>query len=268
MLLFAPAKINIGLKVLDKRLDNYHNIESIFYSIPLFDILEFSKSKDFEFISSGLAVDGQLANNLVFKAYDLINQQYSIGGLKIHLHKTIPMGAGLGGGSSDAASTLLAINSIFGLGIDLNELAQMAEYLGADCPFFVHNKPVIARGIGTQFTEVNLDLSGYFIVLIKPDIHISTAEAYAGVKLEGAKAGLDLSVLGDMSLWKHQFLNSFEHNLFLKYPLLKELKDSLYEQGAVYASMSGSGSSIFGIFKSKPNVLQEWERYFLWVKEI
>ena len=268
MLLLAPAKINIGLKVLNKRPDGYHNLDSVFYPIPLYDIMEFSKTNKFELITSGLTVDGEISDNLVFKAYELINRQYNIGGLRIHLHKTIPMGAGLGGGSSNAASTLIAINSIFKLGLDNTKLAEMAKQLGADCPFFIYNRPVNATGIGTRFTDVDLDLTGYHIVLIKPDLHISTAEAYSGVKLEGDNATLNLSALNNIDLWHNQFPNSFENHLFLKYPLLNELKESLYQQGAVYASMSGSGSSIFGIFKTKPVVLPKWESHFLWIKKI
>ena len=268
MIKFAPAKINIGLKVLNKRSDGYHNLDSIFYPIPLYDIMEFSKANKFDLITTGLSVDGSLTDNLVYKAYDLINKQYNIGGLKIHLHKTIPMGAGLGGGSSNAASTLIAINSIFKLGLNDTELAKMAKQLGADCPFFIYNKAVNATGIGTQFKDVELDLSGYYIVLIKPNLHISTAEAYAGVKLEGEDATLNLSTLKNIDLWHNHFPNSFENHLFLKYPILNDLKESLYQQGAVYASMSGSGSSIYGIFKTKPEILPEWENHFLWTKKL
>jgi 4-diphosphocytidyl-2-C-methyl-D-erythritol kinase len=268
MILFAPAKINIGLKVLNKRPDGYHNLDSIFYPIPLFDIMEFSKSDTFQLISSGLTVDADPNDNLVYKAYDLINKRYKIGGLKIHLHKIIPMGAGLGGGSSDASTTLLAINKLFDLRITKDELAGFAKQLGADCPFFIYNKVVIARGIGTEFENLDLDLSNYHIVLIKPDIHISTAEAYAGVKLEGAEAKLDLSILNSQNQWRGQYINSFENHLFQKYPLLSELKESLYKHGAAYASMSGSGSTIFGLFENKPKVIDAWKKHFVWVHKL
>ena len=264
MILFAPAKINIGLKVLNKRPDGYHNLDSIFYPIPLFDIMEFSKSDDFQFISTGLSIDASLDDNLVYKAYDLIKKHYKIGGLKIHLHKIIPMGAGLGGGSSDAATTLLAINKLFDLGITKDKLAGFAKQIGADCPFFIFNQAIRATGIGTDFSSVDLDLSSYHIVLIKPDIHISTAEAYAGVKLEGVDAKLDLSIINSINQWWDNYNNSFEYHLFQKYPLLSELKDSLYNQGAVYASMSGSGSTIFGLFENKPKIMDIWKQHFVW----
>jgi 4-diphosphocytidyl-2-C-methyl-D-erythritol kinase len=178
------------------------------------------------------------------------------------------MGAGLGGGSSNAASTLMAINTIFKLELENAELAEMAKQLGADCPFFIYNKAVNATGIGTQFTDVELDLTGYHIVLIKPNLHISTAEAYAGVKLEEEDDNLNLSVLRNIDLWHGHFPNSFEKHLFLRYPILNDLKESLYQQGATYASMSGSGSSIYGIFKSKPEILPKWENHFLWTKKL
>ncbi len=268
MLLFAPAKINIGLKVLNKRPDGYHNLDSIFYPIPLFDIMEFSKSDSFQFVVTGLSIDAKLSDNLVYKAYDLINKRYNIEGLKVHLHKIIPMGAGLGGGSSDAANTLLAINKLFGLGITKDDLAEYAKQLGADCPFFIYNEPVRATGIGTDFVNVDLDLSSYYIVLIKPEIHISTAEAYSGVKLEGAHAELDLSLINSPSQWKGNYINSFENHLFQKYPLLSELKESLYKQGAVYASMSGSGSTVFGLFEQKPVVIEAWKKHFVWLHKL
>jgi len=268
MIYFAPAKINIGLKVLNKRPDSYHNIDTIFYPIPLHDILEFVKSDDFEMQTTGLEVGGDLESNLVYKAYQLIKSKFQIEGVRIHLHKIIPMGAGLGGGSSDAALTLIALNQLFNLNLDKETLAQYALTLGADCPFFIYQKPLRATQTGAVFSNVEMNLSGKYIVLIKPEIHISTAEAYSGVHLEGEADSLDLSIVNQPELWKAKYINSFENHLFKKYPLLKELKDSLYNQGAIYASMSGSGSTLFGIFDSEPMIRDEWKKHFVFSKKL
>ena len=262
MIIFAPSKINIGLRVLDKRPDGYHNLDSIFFPIPLNDILEITKSNTFKLKISGLSVGGNQKDNLVYKAFDLMRRKHHIGNVSIHLHKIIPMGAGLGGGSSDASSILIGINKLFELGLTQNELADYAAELGADCPFFIFNKAVRATGIGIKFQDIKIDLTAKYLVLIKPELHISTAEAYDGVYLEGADAALNMDILDDIDKWKSNYSNSFEKHLFAKYPLLNSLKQSLYSQGAVYASMSGSGSTIYGLFEDKPILHNEWKQYF------
>ena len=268
MIFFAPAKINIGLKILNKRPDLYHNIDTIFYPIPLHDIIEYVVSDHFEMQTTGLEVGGELEDNLIYKAYKLIKSKHHIGGVQIHLHKIIPMGAGLGGGSSDAATTLIALNKLFSLNIDQETLAEYALTLGADCPFFIYQKPLRATQTGALFNNVDMSLTGKYIVLIKPKIHISTLEAYSGVHLEGEAESLDLRFVNQPELWKGKYINSFENHLFKKFPRLKEIKNSLYKQGAIYASMSGSGSTIFGIFDSKPIILDEWDEHFVFAKRL
>ncbi len=268
MIFFAPAKINIGLKVLNKRPDLYHNIDTIFYPIPLHDIIEYVVSDHFEMQTTGLEVGGKLEDNLIYKAYELIKSKHHIGGVQIHLHKIIPMGAGLGGGSSDAATTLIALNKLFSLNIDKETLAEYALTLGADCPFFIYQKPLRATQTGGVFSNVNMNLKGKYIVLIKPNLHISTAEAYSGVHLEGEEASLDISFIDKPETWKINYINSFENHLFKSYPLLKDLKNSLDNQGAIYASISGSGSTMFGIFDSTPKLLEGWSKYFVFLKQL
>ena len=268
MIRFAPAKINIGLKVLNKRSDSYHNLDSIFYPIPLYDILEFGLSDEFDLVTTGLSVSGNVDDNLIFKAFELMRNYHNIGGLKVHLHKLIPMGAGLGGGSSDAANTLIAINQLYNLHLDDDTLVKYALELGADCPFFIYQKPLRAMETGSRFQDLSLDLSGNYLVLVKLNIHISTAEAYAGVALEGQDANLDMELLNEPDLWKDKYINSFEKHLFQSYPLLANLKDSLYNQGAFFASMSGSGSTIYGLFKDKPDIPEAWEQYFVFISKL
>jgi 4-diphosphocytidyl-2-C-methyl-D-erythritol kinase len=269
MIQFAPAKINIGLKVLNKRPDSYHNLDSVFYPIPLHDIIEFVKSDTFSFASSGLEIGDSIEQNLIVKAYNLMKVKHNIGALKIHLHKVIPMGAGLGGGSSDASITLLTINELFNLGLDESVLASYAKELGADCPFFIYQKPMRAMGIGDEFQKIDLSLKGKYILLIKPNIHISTQEAYSGVHLEGKEEELDINALNDFKQWKLNLPNSFEVHLFKKHSELHTLKSELYNQGAFYASMSGSGSSIFGLFDAEPEILKKWSRgNFVWLKQL
>ena len=182
MITFPNAKINIGLNITEKRTDGYHNLETIFYPIDLCDSLEFIKNKDLKFQSSGLKIEGEPENNLILKAYKLLQEEFDLPNIDIHLHKAIPMGAGLGGGSADAAFMLKMLNDEFCLGLSSQELEQKAAKLGADCAFFIKNKPTLAKGIGNIFEPTSINLSGYHIVLIKPEVHVSTAEAYRGCK--------------------------------------------------------------------------------------
>jgi 4-diphosphocytidyl-2-C-methyl-D-erythritol kinase len=268
MIVYAPAKINIGLKVLNKRKDLYHNLDSIFYPIPLYDILEIVKSDGFSLKMSGIKIDGDIEDNLIYKAWIIMRKHHNIGGIAVHLHKQIPTGAGLGGGSSDASSILKSINQLYSLNLDDSELERYAADLGADCPFFIKAKASRAQGIGTEFSNIELDLSDYYLVLIKPDIHISTNEAYANVYLEGANASINLGIIPKMGKWSSGFVNSFENHLFKIYPELKIIKNKLYKQGAIYASMSGSGAAIYGIFREKPDLPSEWNSYFVWKKKL
>ncbi len=257
MLTYPNAKINLGLHVVEKRPDGYHNIETVFYPIGLCDILEVEPSEscsDYSFSSSGIALNGDPEDNLIVKAYRLLQSEYEIPPIDITLIKQIPFGAGLGGGSSDAAFMLKALNEMFELKITPKKLEKIAAELGADCPVFIKNKAVFATGTGNEFTKIKLSLKNYFLVLVKPDIHVSTPEAYSLVVPEKPQFSLFESIQKPITEWKTWIKNDFEKSVFAKYPEIKELKNELYKMGALYASMSGSGSSVYGIFEKEPDM--------------
>lgn len=248
MVVFPNSKINLGLNIISKRDDGYHNIESCFYPVKLSDVLEILPSSETTFTSTGIAIPNDPKGNLCLRAYELLKADYSIDPVQIHLHKVIPIGAGLGGGSSDAAFTLKVLNELFQLALDDNELEGYAAKLGSDCPFFVKNKPVIARGTGTDFTSIDLDLSGYEIKIKFPDIHIGTAEAYSGIVPRRTEIKIEEIIAQPISKWKDTLENNFEDSIFPNHPEIASIKKEFYEQGAVYASMTGSGSAVYGIF--------------------
>ncbi|NQU53872.1 MAG: 4-(cytidine 5'-diphospho)-2-C-methyl-D-erythritol kinase [Bacteroidetes bacterium] len=252
MISFPNAKINIGLNVVSKREDGYHNLETIFYPVKLADALELVESKQTGFTASGIEIDGNPENNLVYKAYELLQHDFKLPPVKLHLHKIIPFGAGLGGGSSNAAFALKMLNEYFKLKLSSTKLKLYAAKIGADCPFFIENKPTFATGIGDQFQPVNLDLSEYEILIVKPNISVSTPEAYQNVI--PAKPKFNLKDIENLPIekWRDTIKNDFEKSVFEKYPEIKNLKQTLYKIGAVYASMSGSGSAVFGIFRHLP----------------
>ncbi len=265
MIDYSNCKINIGLEIISKRDDGYHNIESIFYPIPLFDIIELLPNDNgFELIQSGVIVEGKVEDNLVYKAWKLLNQKYNFGGVKIHLHKTIPMGAGLGGGSANAAKVLQMINKEFSLEITDIELQIIASEIGSDCPFFIQNTPVFAYNTGTEFKPSKLDLSGYYIVIVKPELSISSQEAYSGISPQEAKVDLRNIDKIPLSDWKGKVRNVFEKQVFIKNHVLNKIKENFYTKGAVYASMSGSGSSIYGIFPNEIDISTFPSEYFIW----
>ena len=259
MICFPNAKINLGLNVTDRRADGYHNLESIFYPIRLHDALEVIESDELSFTSSGLTIPGNADSNLCVKAYYLLDADFTLPPVHIHLHKHVPIGAGLGGGSADAAFFLKLMNDKFELSLSVEQLETYASLLGADCPFFIRNKPAFATGIGDQLQEIPLDLSDYYLVLVTPDVHISTVEAYRGVKPATPVYSLLESIQKPVSVWKNLILNDFEKHLFEAYPEIRALKSSLYEAGAMYVTMTGSGSSVVGIFE-KPVVLPDLEQ--------
>ena len=247
MILYPNAKINIGLNVIKKREDGYHEISSIFYPIKsFFDILEIIPSNIFEYTSTGVHIPGK--ENICFKAYSLLKKDFDIGNVKIHLHKKIPIGSGMGGGSADGACTLIALNNLFNLKLSNYQLEKYALRLGADCPFFIDNTPKYITGIGEKMKEIHLDLSSYNLKFIFPKKHISTKEAYNSIiPCIPEENVLDL-VKQSLKTWKEKVINDFELSIFQKYPRLKKIKEQLYADGAIYASMSGSGSMIYGIF--------------------
>lgn len=254
MVVFPNAKINLGLHILVKRPDGYHELETCFYPVQWKEALEIIESDKTVVTTSGIVIPDH-GDNIIFKAYQLLQAQYDLPPVKIHLHKVIPIGAGLGGGSADAAFTLMLLNNYFSLGLDDEQLITFAIQLGADCAFFIKNKPMLATGIGEKLSEANITLAGKFIQLVYPNIHISTKEAFANIT-PGAPSMRIRDIFEKNSLldWKDVLSNDFEKPLFKKYPVLNEIKKQLYESGAIYAAMSGSGSSMFGIFDHEPEV--------------
>lgn len=263
MITFPNAKINLGLHITKKRNDGFHDIETCMYPIPLYDALEMIiDKKHTTFESSGIAIPGNPADNLILKAFNLLKKDFpALPNLHIHLHKHIPMGAGLGGGSADAAYALKLMNNLFDLILDDFFLEEYAAQLGSDCAFFIENSPKIARGRGELLTPVSLDLAGTYLVLINPGIHVGTKEAYAGVKPAPPKVKLE-EVLSDKSRWKDELVNDFEASIFTNHPEIPEIKQTMYEAGAFYAAMSGSGSSVFGLFEQKPEEMKWKASYF------
>ncbi len=256
MICFPNAKINIGLNITGKRQDGYHNLETIFYPVPLTDILEFvvSDTHKTSIQVSGSDLKIPAKENICIKAYDLLSKYYDLPPVEIYLHKNIPHGAGLGGGSADASFLLKELNSFFKLQISEKLLMSYAAQLGADCPFFIKNKPVFAGGTGNIFESINLDLSNYYLVIIKPYFPVNTAEAFKNIRPQKPKISLKELIKQPVIEWKNFIVNDFELSLFPIYPELKELKQKLYNSGAIYASLSGSGSALYGIFKTKPEL--------------
>ncbi len=252
MIVFPNAKINIGLHIVSKRTDGYHNLETVFFPLKIADALEMVESNDFSFSVSGIALEGSADDNLVLKAWKLLKNDFDLPPVQFHLHKTIPAGAGLGGGSSDAAFTLKVVNDFFDLDLSNDRLKAYARKLGADCPFFIDNLPAMATGIGDQLQPLEIDLSAYQIVVLKPQCSVSTAEAYRNV--QPAKSLFDLRQLEKLPLeqWKDVVVNGFEKSVFPLYPEIGKYKEFLYQQGALFASMSGSGAAVFGIFRHLP----------------
>ncbi|GAB4138239.1 MAG: 4-(cytidine 5'-diphospho)-2-C-methyl-D-erythritol kinase [Bacteroidia bacterium] len=258
MIAYPNAKINLGLNITEKRPDGYHNIETVFYPVGWKDILELlpdaSADSGMKLTVTGINIPGSAADNLCVKAYHLIAKDYPMPAVKAHLHKLIPAGAGLGGGSSDAAFTIRALNDKFDLGLAWGEMHHYARQLGADCSFFITNKPVIAEEKGDVYETIQLDLSAYEIVIVHSGIHVSTAEAYASVKPEKGRLNPLEIIQRPIEEWKALLINDFEKSVFTQHPAIGELKKKMYEHGAVYASMSGSGSAVFGIFRQAPDM--------------
>ncbi len=256
MIVFPNAKINIGLNVVSKREDGFHNLETIFYPVKLADALELAQAGETQLSISGIQIDGAPENNLILKAYQLIKTDFDLPPLQFHLHKIIPFGAGLGGGSSDAAFTLKLLNDFYDLGIESQSLESYAAQIGADSPFFIRNRPTFATGIGNNFHDIELDLSDYEIIILKPNVSVNTAEAYRNVIPRNPKFRLIEIVKTPVEDWKNLIVNDFEKSVFLLHPQIAKLKQLLYDFGANYASMSGSGSAVFGIFRHLPTTLE------------
>ena len=257
MILYPNCKINVGLRVVRKREDGYHDLETIFYPVMgLHDELEIDASKGFSFVQEGIVVDCPAESNLIVRCYRQMREHYpEIGDVHIRFRKHIPFGAGLGGGSSDAAHTAIALNEIFQLGLSREQLANEVRTLGADCPFFIYNTPCFAEGIGDVLHPIDFSLSGLRIVMIKPACGVSTREAYSGIHLEAEQSNARHSAMSslycDKRWWEHAcFANDFEQSVFPLHPEIGYIKQRLSEAGALFASMSGSGSTVFGLFEN------------------
>ncbi len=257
MVLFPNCKINLGLNITEKRTDGYHTIETVFYPVDLKDALEVvtnnqsnsSESLPINFSSSGISIPGDTANNLCIKAFQLLTKDFpNIPPIQMHLLKIIPMGAGLGGGSADGAFTLKLLNEEYQLNLSQTQLINYAAELGSDCPFFIINQPCYATGRGEILTPISIDLSAYKIVLVHPSIHVNTKWAFE--QLTPSKPAISVKTIIDQPIetWKEQLINDFEAPIIKMYPIINEIKNTLYQYGAIYASMTGSGSTVFGIF--------------------
>jgi 4-diphosphocytidyl-2-C-methyl-D-erythritol kinase len=264
MIAYPHAKINLGLNVVSKREDGYHNLETVFYPVQWCDVMEIipgpQHSKGIEVHLSGLPVAGKHADNICVKAYELLRANYPVRSVKLYLDKQIPMGAGLGGGSSDAAFFVKRMNEIFSLGISNDDLRNMVKQLGADCAFFIDGNPVYAEERGDKFTPVSFSLSGYYAAIVYPNVHVSTPTAFANIVPAKPRFNCkDVVTCHPIEKWKDLLTNDFEITVFKVHPEIATLKNQLYDAGAIYASMSGSGSAVYGIFREEP-VLTEIER--------
>ncbi|MEP6595688.1 MAG: 4-(cytidine 5'-diphospho)-2-C-methyl-D-erythritol kinase [Ginsengibacter sp.] len=264
MIAFPNCKINIGLNIVSKRKDSYHDLETVFYPLDFFDTLEIiSTSGKNEFTFSGLPVIND-QHNLCIKAYDLLKKDFpELPFIKLHLHKAIPAGAGLGGGSADGVFTLKMLNDKFLLGLSKAQLKDYALQLGSDCPFFLYNQPCSATKRGEQLEPINLNLSSYKILLVNPGIHIDTSWAFLQIKPGKQKNSIKETITQPVKTWNEQLINDFEIPVFESYPEIKKIKEILYGKGALYASLSGSGSTVYGIYKKAAPVNVEFpDDYF------
>jgi 4-diphosphocytidyl-2-C-methyl-D-erythritol kinase len=253
LIVFPNCKINLGLNITGKRADGYHNLQTIFYPLPFYDVLEIISSSNtgppVQLFLSGLFIQGKPEDNLCVKAYRLLKKDFpQLPSVKIYLHKTIPPGAGLGGGSSNGAFALMLLNDKYNLQLQQERLLEYALLLGSDCPFFIMHKPCFAQQRGEDMEPLDLDLSGYKLILINPGIHINTGWAFTRIKFSPA-INIKQIVSMHMEEWKQQLFNSFEPPVFAQFPQIEAIKKDLYASGALYASMSGTGSSVYGIFK-------------------
>ncbi len=268
MISFPNCKINSGLHILSKREDGFHNLATFFYPLPLHDALEIIQAKKTVFTNSGLPVPGNANDNICLKAYQLLKKDFAeLPPVKIHLHKTIPMGAGLGGGSADGAFTLKLLNEKFDLGLSTDQLINYALQLGSDCPFFIVNKPSMATGRGEILEPLPIDLSAYKFVIVNPGIHINTGWAFSQITPAFPEKSIAAIITQPVEKWKEELKNDFEEPVFKNHSEIKSIKEELYKQGAVYASMSGSGSTVYGIFKKEIELSFNFPAHYF-VKEL
>ncbi|MDQ3073390.1 MAG: 4-(cytidine 5'-diphospho)-2-C-methyl-D-erythritol kinase [Bacteroidota bacterium] len=265
MLVFPNAKINLGLYITGKRPDGYHSLESIFYPVPfLTDIAEVIESKAFTFDGLNLPAHTSAEDNLAVKAWRLLEKEYHLPPVSMYLAKKIPVGAGLGGGSADAAFALRALSSLFKLGLSTEKLEHFAAMLGSDCPFFIANKPAFVTGRGEYIQPAGMDLAGYRLSVVFPGIHIATKEAFSGITVSEPEMPLPQMIKKPAGEWKNTLENAFEKTIFPKYPVLKEIKETLYSAGALYSSMSGSGSALYALSEKSLDAKKLFPQYSTW----
>ena len=251
------AKINLGLNIVEKRADGYHNLETVFYPVPLYDEITIEESTESAASTclltlSGQQIEGDPEKNLVVRAYRLLEHRYSLPPIHIHLTKSIPMQAGMGGGSADGTYTLRLLNEMFSLGISNADMERYAATLGADCAFFVKATPSYAEGIGEQLSPIALSLKDYYLAIVKPPIAVPTREAFSLIKPQRPEKNCRNIVSQPIDTWRTELRNDFEESIFPQYPRIGEIKEQLYHQGALYAAMSGSGSALFALFREQP----------------
>lgn len=256
------CKINLGLNVVEKRPDGYHNLETVFYPVPIYDTLEvfpmdplFPSDVDCDLKVTNIHIEGNEQNNLVVRAYNLLKQDFpTLPRIHIHLYKDIPTQAGMGGGSSDCGFMITLLNKMFNLGLSEQQMINYAARLGADCAFFILNRPAYAEGIGEKLQSIDLDLSGWYLVVIRPDIPVSTKEAFSLITPQHPATSCREIVMNPIDTWRNTLTNDFEKSVFALYPKIGAIKERLYNQGAVYAAMSGSGSSLYALFRHPINL--------------
>ncbi|MCS6972844.1 MAG: 4-(cytidine 5'-diphospho)-2-C-methyl-D-erythritol kinase [Cyclobacteriaceae bacterium] len=268
MIGFPPCKINLGLRVVRKRDDGYHDIETCFYPLPFTDVLEVVPADVFRFHQSGLSLPGSADDNLCVKAYRLLKQRYHLPHVAIYLHKLVPPGAGLGGGSSDAAWMLRLLHRMFDLPADYRELVSLAGQLGSDCTFFMHDRAMLGFGRGEILEPAEVSLKGYYLILAKPNVHVSTAEAYGMISPGPPAVPLRQILQNKPETWRSVLVNDFENPVIRRYPVISQLKGALYRHGALYASMTGSGSAVYGIFRTRPDTDNDLGNYVIWEGEL
>lgn len=270
MISFPICKINLGLNILAKRKDGYHEINSLMYPVPVKDVLEIVPAEKFKFESAGLPIPGETNNNLVLRAYELIKNEFNIPPVSIFLYKNIPMGGGLGGGSSNGAETLKVLNELFQLGLSTKDLQARAAKLGSDCVFFIESTPQIAKGRGEELAPFDLNLKGKTLVLVNNGTHISTADAYGRIAPKTPATLLENELIEPIENWKEALINDFEAPTLMVYPELAKIKEQLYDLGAIYAAMTGSGSTMFGVFDNTPRLNRQFnfENGFVEVVEL
>ena len=259
------AKINLGLNVVNKRADGYHDLETVFYPVPIYDEIEIREAQETTLEIKGQAIEGDPEKNLVIRAYRMVAERHPLPPVHIILDKQIPMQAGMGGGSADCAFTIRLLNEQFQLGMDTREMQQMAAQLGADCPFFIEAVPAYAEGIGERLSPIPLDLNGYRMVVVKPSVAVSTREAFSGILVKRPAKNCRDIVMQPIDTWRKELLNDFEESIFPLYPQLAAIKQRLYELGARYAAMSGSGSALFAFFDETPLLEKEFTDCKIWI---